>query len=158
MSRNSELEEFRRPLKVEVTNPVSTVEVSNPVTTVEVSNPVTTVTVTKPTLHPDAVVPVGNYAVYTTIGALNVAVPEGATGVMMQIHPDLANPLSDDVIYWMFNTSNTPMTGTDQGFILSGSNSFQVFWFDPSVVTYFNFWLGTADVELYYRFVKRSTT
>ena len=136
MPRNTELEAFRRPVKVEVTN---------------------SVTQAKPTLHPDAIVPVGNYASYETIGALNVAVPSGATGIMMQMHNDVNNPTYDDVVYWMFNTTNVPMTAPDQGFILASEGVKFVFWFDPDSTTYFNFWLGSSDVELYYKFVKRST-
>jgi hypothetical protein len=154
MPRNQELEEFRRPVKVEVTNPVTQVEVTNSVTQVEVTNPVT---LAKPTLHPDAIIPVSNYVMHETTGALNVAVPSGAIGVMMQVHNDVNNRTYDDVCYWMFNTTNVPMTTTDQGFILSGDCPFCVFWFDTAVITYFNFWLGSNDVELYYRFVKRST-
>jgi hypothetical protein len=75
----------------------------------------------------------------------------------MQMHEDVNNPTYDDVIYWNFSATNVPMTAADQGFILEEGGTQHVFWFDPALTTYFNFWLGSGDVELYYRFVKRST-
>jgi len=43
------------------------------------------------------------------------------------------------------------MTDVDQGFIVPTSP--YIFWFDPARVKYFNFWIRTANVELYYKFI-----
>jgi len=98
-------------------------------------------------LHPDAVSPAGEHTFVEGIGAVNVAVPEGASGIIMQSH----QASYTDVVYVDFHEVDTPMTGIDEGFIVPTTP--YVFWFDPARVKYFNFWISTTGVELYYKFI-----
>ena len=102
-------------------------------------------------VHPDAVSPAGEHTFVEGVGAVNVAVPEGASGIIMQSHQDKAAPSYTDVVYGDFHEVSTPMTGIDQGFIVPTTP--YIFWFDPARVKYFNFWIRTTGVELYYKFI-----
>lgn len=93
-------------------------------------------------LHPDAVGMSSAHAFYDTDGAVNIAVPDGSSGVMLQAHYNKEIPNTS--VYWDFHEVNTPMTASDQGFALPGNNEVLLFWFDPNEITYFNFWLQSA--------------
>lgn len=101
--------------------------------------------------HPNAVSPAGSHVFIDTVGAHNVAVPDGASGIIVQSHQDKANPTYIDVVYADFHETNEPMTDIDQGFIVPTIP--YLLWFDPHRVKYFNFWIRSTGVELYYKFV-----
>lgn len=105
----------------------------------------------KARLHPDAIRPVGGHIYIGTPGAHNVQVPDGASGIMMQRHTD-RDDLPTSQVYFDEHEVNTPMTGDDEGFSLPYGGAIVMFWFDPAVTKWFNFWIQTNG-DLFYHFI-----
>lgn len=105
----------------------------------------------KARLHHDACRPQSDHAFVDTEGAYNVAVPEGATGIVMQRHAD-RDGIVNSQVYWDFHLDSEPMTAIDQGFSLPTGGALVQLWFDPATCRYLNFWLET-NAELFYRFI-----
>ena len=90
-------------------------------------------------LSQDAVVPVGNTTILTTNGATTLAVPVGASGIMMEgLWASTSYVKADDAVYWSVSAA---MTAVDQGFSLSNVREPFILWFDPVAVPYIYMWL-----------------
>ena len=88
-------------------------------------------------LHPDAVIPVADAVVETDDGATTVAVPTGASGIMIQ-------NLAANGSYWSFDGA---MTGADEGFKLGSTR--ELIWFSPTHVTNVYLYLHANDSVIY---------
>lgn len=88
-------------------------------------------------IHPNAIIPLADAVVETTDGAVTVAVPTGASGIMLQ-------NLGSNASYW---TVDGAMSGAGEGFKLGTIR--EVFWFSPSHVTNIYLYLDAADSVIY---------
>jgi hypothetical protein len=105
-------------------------------------------------LHQNAIVPVGSLTTLTDNGATTLAVPTGATGIILQGNwaSGTAYAEANDGIYWSITAVQS---AADQGFSLSTVNEPYTLWFDPVVTTSIYLWL-VDNAVVHYQFVAKA--
>jgi hypothetical protein len=104
-------------------------------------------------IHRDAIVPVGVVTTITTNGATTLAVPTGATGIMMQGSFAGASYVeADDAIYYSLTAVQT---AAGEGFSLGSTSEVTQFFFDPVQTPSVYVWL-VDNAELTYLFISKA--
>ena len=104
-------------------------------------------------IHRDAIVPVGNVTTLTDNGATTLAVPTGATGIMMQGSLAGASYVeADDGIYYSLTAVQT---AAGEGFSLGSTLEVTQLMLDPVQTPSVYVWL-VDNAELTYLFITKA--